>query len=198
MIQSATSVLHNSDRQVSGHASRQISQWNLGSRRSHAFSKRSVRHDETSPDNILSCGHATVARRSPEKRRHFLMRILRIAWNVYLITAPYCVLSPLSSERRKIMKHALIGSLSVLAMIAGTAAANAQANINPNIYPTYRGAPVAQQPSEWYATPGPVRRGNMCAVDVDAGRGYGYMKPCPAPQAAPRVAHRAHRKTVVR
>ena len=73
------------------------------------------------------------------------------------------------------MKHALIGSLSVLAMIAGTAAANAQANINPNIYPTYRGAPVAQQPSEWYATPGPVRRGNMCAVDVDAGRGYGYM-----------------------
>jgi hypothetical protein len=98
----------------------------------------------------------------------------------------------------KIMKHALIGSLSVLAMIAGTAAAYAQADINPNIYPSYRGAAVAQQPSEWYATPGPVRRGNMCTVDVDAGRGYGYMKPCPAPQAAPRVAHRAHRKTVVR
>jgi hypothetical protein len=98
------------------------------------------------------------------------------------------------------MKHALIGSLSVLAMIAGTAAANAQADINPNIYPTYRGAPVAQQPYEWFATPGPIRRGAMCAVDVDAGRGYGYMKPCPAPQAsaAPRVAHRSHRKTVVR
>ena len=98
------------------------------------------------------------------------------------------------------MKHAFIGSLSVLAMIAGTAPAYAQADINPNIYPSYRGAAVAQQPSEWYATPGPVRRGNMCTVDVDAGRGYGYMKPCPAPQAsaAPRVAHRAHRKTVVR
>jgi hypothetical protein len=32
----------------------------------------------------------------------FLMRILlRIAWNVYPITARYCVLSPLSSKRRK-------------------------------------------------------------------------------------------------
>jgi hypothetical protein len=135
------------------------------------------------------------------KNGNFLMRILpRIVWNVYLITAPYCVLSLLSSERRKIMKHALIGSLSVLAMIVGIEAANAQADINPNIYPTTRGARVAQQPSEWYATPGPIRRGNMCAVDVDAGRGYGYMKPCPAGQAsaAPRVAHRSHRRTVIR
>ena len=96
------------------------------------------------------------------------------------------------------MKHALIGSLSVLAMIAGTAAAYAQADINPNLYPTYRGAPVAEQPFEWYAGPGPVRRGGMCVADVDIGRGYGYMKPCPAPQAAPRVAHRSHRKTAVR
>jgi len=99
------------------------------------------------------------------------------------------------------MKHALIGSLSVLAMIAGTAAAYAQADINPNLYPTYRGAPVAEQPYEWFATPGPVRRGGMCAVDVDSGRGYGYMKPCPAPQASAtprRVAHRSHRKTAVR
>ena len=32
------------------------------------------------------------------------------------------------------MKHALIGGLSVLAMIVGVSAANAQANINPNLY----------------------------------------------------------------
>ena len=102
------------------------------------------------------------------------------------------------------MKHALIGGLSVLAMIVGIEAANAQADINPNLYPVYRGAPVAEQPWEWHATPGPMRRGNQCAVDVDAGRGYGYMKDCPAPQAsAPRqsrtrVAHRHHRTVVTR
>ena len=33
------------------------------------------------------------------------------------------------------MKHALIGGLSVLAMIVGVSAANAQANVNPNVYP---------------------------------------------------------------
>jgi len=102
------------------------------------------------------------------------------------------------------MKHALIGGLSVLATIVGIEAANAQADINPNLYPVYRGAPVAEQPWEWHATPGPMRRGNQCAVDVDAGRGYGYMKDCPAPQAsAPqqsrtRVAHRHHRTVVTR
>jgi hypothetical protein len=37
-------------------------------------------------------------------------------------------------------------------------AANAQANINPNVYPPYRGAPVAQQPWEWHAGPGPSKR----------------------------------------
>ena len=33
------------------------------------------------------------------------------------------------------MKRALIGGLSALAMIVGIEAANAQANINPNVYP---------------------------------------------------------------
>jgi hypothetical protein len=35
-------------------------------------------------------------------------------------------------------------------------------------------------PYEWYAGPGPVRRGGDCVVDTDLNRGYGYMKPCPA------------------
>src|SRR6516225_3850014 len=39
----------------------------------------------------------------------------------------------------KLMKHALIGGLSVLAMIVGVSAANAQANINPNEYPRNAG-----------------------------------------------------------
>ena len=102
----------------------------------------------------------------------------------------------------KIMKRALIGSLSFLAVIVGTQAANAQADINPNVYPPYRGAPAAQQPWEWYAGPGPMRRGSQCVVDVDSGRGYGFMKDCPAPQAEARprarVAHRHPRHSVYR
>ena len=102
------------------------------------------------------------------------------------------------------MKRALIvASVGILASTVWAVSANAQADINPNIYPTYRGAPVAQQPWEWYASVGPVRRGNQCVVDVDINRGYGFMKDCPAPQAAAaprpsRVAHRYHRKVVQR
>jgi hypothetical protein len=100
------------------------------------------------------------------------------------------------------MKRFLISSLSVLAVMVGTQAANAQADINPNLYPSNRGAAAAQQPWEWYAGPGPARRGSQCVVDVDSGRGYGFMKDCPAPQAAARprtrVAHRHPRKSVYR
>jgi len=34
------------------------------------------------------------------------------------------------------------------------------------------------QPNEWYAAPGPMRRGNMCITHVDSMRGYGYQEPC--------------------
>lgn len=130
------------------------------------------------------------------------MRILPgMLWNVYLMmTRSACFTLVVQWEKNH--ERALIGSLSFLAVIVGTQAANAQADINPNIYPPYRGAPVAQQPYEWYAGPGPVRRGNQCVVDVDSGRGYGFMKDCEAPQAAARprsrVAQRHPRKTVYR
>ena len=101
------------------------------------------------------------------------------------------------------MKRALIGGLSALAMIVGVEAANAQANINPNVYPGNTSEQYgARAPWEWYAGPGPVRRGNQCVTDVDSGRGYGFMKDCPAPQGQaaaaprrPRTAHRSHRKS---
>ena len=98
------------------------------------------------------------------------------------------------------MKRALIAGFSVLAMIVGVETANAQANINPNVYPNNTSERYgAQAQWEWYASVGPVRRGNQCVVDVDPGRGYGFLKDCPAPQAstAPRrsrTAHRYHRK----
>jgi len=77
------------------------------------------------------------------------------------------------------MKRALIAGLGVLALIVGVQAANAQANINPNIYPGNTSGPY-----EWHAAPGPNKRGNMCVTHVDSLRGYGYQAPCPAPKGA--------------
>ena len=34
------------------------------------------------------------------------------------------------------------------------------------------------QPYEWYAAPGPNKRGNMCITHVDSLRGYGFQAPC--------------------
>jgi hypothetical protein len=94
----------------------------------------------------------------------------------------------------KLMKRALIGGLSVLAMIVGVSAANAQANINPNVYPGNTSGPYGNQPWEWHAAPGPNKRGGMCITHVDMNRGYGYQAPCPAPKAA--AAPKAKRKKV--
>ena len=97
------------------------------------------------------------------------------------------------------MKRALIGGLSVLALIVGVSAANAQANINPNLYPGNTsgvyGPRSAGSPWEWHAGPGPERRGNMCLSHVDINRGYGFQKPCPAPKAAA-AAPKAKKKRV--
>jgi hypothetical protein len=85
------------------------------------------------------------------------------------------------------MKRALIAiaSVGILASTAWVVAANAQANLNPNVYPGNTSGPYrAQAPYEWYASPGPKKRGNMCVKDVDATRGYGVQEPCPAPKAA--------------
>ena len=44
-----------------------------------------------------------------------------------------------------LMKQVLIGGLSVLAMIVGVSAANAQANINPNVYRGNTSGPYGAQ-----------------------------------------------------
>jgi hypothetical protein len=92
------------------------------------------------------------------------------------------------------MKRALIAiaSVGILVTIVGVDAANAQEGPAPN--PGW----------EWYATVGPVRRGNQCVVDVDNNRGYGFLKSCPEPQASAatrqyatsRVAHHRHHRVV--
>ena len=80
------------------------------------------------------------------------------------------------------MKRALIAiaSLGFLASTAWVVAVNAQANINPNIYPVTPGA----QREPWEAGPGPMKRGAMCITHTDINRGYGFQGPCPAPKAA--------------
>jgi hypothetical protein len=92
------------------------------------------------------------------------------------------------------MKRALIAIASVgfLASTAWVVAANAQANINPNVYRGNTSGPYgAQAPWEWHAGPGPKKRGNMCVTDVDINRGYGFQATCPAPKGgAPKQAAR--------
>jgi hypothetical protein len=92
------------------------------------------------------------------------------------------------------MKRALIAIASVgfLTSTAWVVAANAQANINPNVYPgNTSGQYGAPQKWEWYAAPGPSKRGSMCVTHVDSTRGYGFQQPCPAPKAAASAAPRA-------
>src|SRR5215471_17178900 len=101
------------------------------------------------------------------------------------------------------MKRALtIATVGVLASTVWVVSANAQANINPNVYPGNTsgryGAPA--QPYEWYGAPGPNKRGNMCVTHVDPMRGYGYQAPCPAPKAAaaPAVRHKKKKRVASR
>ena len=91
------------------------------------------------------------------------------------------------------MKRALIvASVGILASTVWVAAANAQANINQNLYPVTPGARGASQAGwDWYAAPGPNKRGNMCVSHVDTTRGYGFQQPCPAPKAAASASTRA-------
>jgi len=99
------------------------------------------------------------------------------------------------------MKRALItiATVGILNSTAWVVAANAQANINPNVYPGNTSERYGSQPYEWPGSPGPMKRGNMCVKDVDPLRGYGYQAPCPAPTAATprtttRTATRTHRR----
>ena len=71
------------------------------------------------------------------------------------------------------MKRALLGGIGILALLLGAEQVNAQARITAH--------PGGW---EWYASVGPVRRGTDCVADVDVNRGYGFLKPCPAPKAA--------------
>jgi hypothetical protein len=97
------------------------------------------------------------------------------------------------------MKLALIGGLSALAIIAGVTAANAQANINPNVYPGNTSERYgAQAPWEWHGAPGPNRRGNMCVTHTDPLRGYGYQGPCPAPKTAAATPARKKKRVAYR
>ena len=81
------------------------------------------------------------------------------------------------------MKRALIvAAMGILASTGWVVSANAQANMDPNLYPNR--AAAAQQGWEWH------KRGGMCITHTDALRGYGFQSPCPTPKANPRHAIR--------
>src|SRR5262249_7763440 len=85
------------------------------------------------------------------------------------------------------MKHALIAvaSVGILASTAWVVAANAQANINPNVYRGNTSGPYgAQAPWECHAGPGPKKRANRSIPDSHPRRGNGFQAASPAPKGA--------------
>ena len=68
------------------------------------------------------------------------------------------------------------------ATYAGNTAFTPGAGPPPYAVSTGSYAANSAQPNEWYAAPGPNRRGNMCVTHVDSLRGYGFQSECPAPK----------------
>src|SRR5215510_2803178 len=67
-------------------------------------------------------------------------------------------------------------------MYAGNTAFTPGSGPPPYAASTSSYAANSAQPYEWYAAPGPNKRGNMCITHVDSLRGYGYQSPCPPPK----------------
>jgi hypothetical protein len=84
------------------------------------------------------------------------------------------------------MKRIFVVSIGILALVAGMQEAAAQYGGGPD--QSYRGGPAQSyrgtgqssgRAQEYY---GVVRYGGDCVVNTDLNRGYGFLKPCPAPQ----------------
>lgn len=58
----------------------------------------------------------------------------------------------------------------------------------PYSVPAQTYAQSNQGPWEWYAGPGPKKRGAECVTDVDINRGYGFRGACPQPRGQQRAA----------
>jgi len=61
---------------------------------------------------------------------------------------------------------------------AGTARRAPAAAAPAASVPAQAYAQASQGHFTWYASPGPVKRGNECITNVDALRGYGFRGPC--------------------
>ena len=61
---------------------------------------------------------------------------------------------------------------------AGTALRAPAAAAPAASVPAQAYAQASQGHFTWYASPGPVKRGNECITNVDALRGYGFRGPC--------------------
>src|SRR5215813_11510645 len=61
---------------------------------------------------------------------------------------------------------------------AGTARRAPAAAAPAASVPAQANAQASQGHFTWYASPGPMKRGNECVTNVDALRGYGFRGPC--------------------
>jgi hypothetical protein len=61
---------------------------------------------------------------------------------------------------------------------AGTARRAPAAAAPAASVPAQANAQASQGHFTWYASPGPMKRGNECITNVDALRGYGFRGPC--------------------
>ena len=64
------------------------------------------------------------------------------------------------------------------AVYAGGTAFTPGSGGQPYAVPPRTYAAQSAQPNEWYAAPGPMKRGNMCVTHTDSLRGYGFQAPC--------------------
>src|SRR5215470_10300728 len=64
-----------------------------------------------------------------------------------------------------------------LGFIAGNTAFTPGSGGPPYAVATQSYAANSAQPNEWYAAPGPMKRGNMCITHVDSLPGYGFQSP---------------------
>jgi hypothetical protein len=77
------------------------------------------------------------------------------------------------------MKRALIGTIGVVALIPGVRTFMRR-RVPQDRIPAGNGTPASAR----------FAAAIMCVADVDINRGYGFLKPCPAPQAPARRAAR--------
>jgi hypothetical protein len=138
-----------------------------------------------SPGGVL-VGEATRVPRAAG-RKDTIRRIRRHPLEPSRLRRRYATGDAIGPGGQRMKRVLIVAAMGILASTGWAASANAQANMDPNLYPRRQ---AAQQGWEWHAAPGPNKRGGMCITHTDPLRGYGFQSPCPAPKGSTRHAIR--------